>query len=247
MLKLLCLIFIRNMRFVVVLSFLFTCFLSKTFAQAIKGEVVDVNTGLPIENVSVQNIHDKNGMLSGADGHFFITGNREELIEFRKLGYKIVRIRVPGQIPPYFKIAMTKGDIELPEFELYGHGRSKDYKTDSAKYGEMYKHVLSFPKMSTVDMLRSPFSALSKSNRQKWAFQENYNKFQQEKYIDYAFTDQLITSITGLTGDSLIKYKIRYRPSYEQVRNMTEYNFLLYIRASADRFRKTFSYRRNSG
>ncbi len=235
------------MRFVVVLSFLFTCVLSKTFAQSIKGEVVDVNTGQPIENVSIQNIHDKNGMLSGADGHFFITGRQDDLIEFRKLGYKIVRIRVPGHIPPYFKIAMTKGDIELPEFELHSSGRAKDYKTDSARYGELYKHILEFPKMSTIDMMRSPFSALSKSNRQKWAFQENYNKFQQEKFIDYAFTDQLITSVTGLKGDSLIKYKIRYRPTYEQLRNTSEYELLLYIRASAERFRKTFSYRRNSG
>ena len=101
--------------------------------------------------------------------------------------------------------------------------------------------------MSTFESLRSPFSALSKSNRQKWAFQENYAYFQQEKYIDYTFNDALITQVTGLAGDSLLRYKQRYRPGYEQLRSMNEYNFYMYIKETVARYRRSFSRGRNSG
>jgi hypothetical protein len=234
------------MRFVV-FCLLLLSISNTTLAQLLKGQVIDANTGQPVESVSITNTYTRSGLVTSPDGTFSIAGSRDELIEFKKLGYKIVRIRVPGIIPPYFKIAMTKGEIELPEFELYTHGKAKDYRTDSIKYAQLYKGILAFPKMSAIDMMRSPFSAMSKSNRQKWAFQENYQKFQQEKYIDYAFNDKIITKITGLTGDTLANYKIRYRPTYEQIRNMSEYNFFLYIRQSAELYKRRFSRSRNAG
>lgn len=236
----------HKMRFVV-LSLLFLSISSAVLAQALNGQVVDANTGQAIGSVSITNTYTRSAIVTSSDGTFSITGSRDELIEFRKLGYKIVRIRVPGVIPPYFKIAMTQGEIELPEFELYTRGKSKDYKSDSIKYAQLYKGILDFPKMSGIDMMRSPFSALSKSNRQKWAFQENYKKFQEMKYVDYAFNDKIITQITGLTGDTLANYKIRFRPSYEQLRSMTEYNFYLYIRQSAEQYMRRFSRPRNPG
>lgn len=216
-------------------------------AQAITGEVVDATGGKPIEHVSIRNVYSQSGIVTPADGKFFITGAEDELLEFKKLGYKTVRLRVPRLVPPYFKIIMERAPIELPEFELTRHGRSPDYKTDSVKYAELYGHVLDDPKMSTFESLRSPFSALSKSNRQKWAFQENYAYFQQEKYIDYTFNDALITQVTGLAGDSLLRYKQRYRPGYEQLRSMNEYNFYMYIKETVARYRRSFSRGRNSG
>lgn len=243
---LLCCTLAIKMRFVV-LSLLFLSIGNTALAQVLNGMVVDVNSGEPIESVSITNTYTRSALVTSGEGTFSIPGSRDELIEFRKLGYKIVRIRVPGIIPPYFKIAMTKGEIELPEFELYTHGKSKDYKTDSIKYAQLYKGILNFPKMSGVDMMRSPFSALSKSNRRKWAFQENYNKFQEMKYVDYAFNDKIITQITGLTGDTLVNYKLRYRPSYEQIRSLSEYNFYLYIKQSAEQYLRRYSRSRNAG
>ncbi len=236
----------HTMRFVV-LSLLLLSIGNVALAQVMNGQVVDVNTGDPIESVSITNTYTRSALVTSTDGNFSITGSRDQLIEFRKLGYKIVRIRVPGIVAPYFKIAMTKGEIELPEFELYTHGKAKDYKTDSIKYAQLYKGILDFPKMSGVDMMRSPFSALSKSNRRKWAFQENYQKFQEMKYVDYAFNDKIISQITGFTGDTLANYKIRFRPSYEQIRSMSEYNFYLYIRQSAEQYLRRFSRTRNAG
>ncbi|MBL7719695.1 MAG: carboxypeptidase-like regulatory domain-containing protein [Flavipsychrobacter sp.] len=226
---------------------LFVLFGLAAHAQVIQGEVIDAQTGAPVDGVNIINIHTQKGISTDVDGTFVLFGSYDELIEFRKIGYRVVRIRVPRLVPSHFKIALQQGDIELPEFVLNSHARAKDYKTDSARYGEYYRKVLEFPKMSTIDMMRSPFSAMSKSNRQKWAFQENYIKFQEDKYVDYAFNDKVITALTGFTGDTLQKFKIRYRPSYEFIRGVSEYNFYRYITESAERFKRTFVRPRNAG
>ena len=204
--------------------------------QAIQGEVLDVNDGKPVANVSVINVYTGIGMATGGDGKFYITAGKNELVEFRKLGYKITRVRIPaGSVPPYFKIIIQKGPIELPEVNIAG--QAKDYKTDSLKYHELYKHELDFPTMSTLDMIQHPFTALSKRNREVWAFQKEYDHFQKEKYIDYTFSPELVSKITGLPADSVQRYLRFYRPSYEQLRSMNEYTFYNYIKQTVARYR----------
>jgi len=209
---------------------------SGAMGQTIRGEVLDVNDGRPVGNVSVYNIYNSTGISTGDDGKFTIAAGKHELLEFRKLGYKTTRVRIPGgELPQYFKIIIQKGPIELPEVNIAG--KSKDYRTDSLKFREIYKHELDFPTMSTLDMIEHPFSALSKRSRQVWAFQKEYDHFQKEKYIDYTFNDKLVTRITGLQGDSLQRYMQRYRPSYEQLRSMNEYTFYNYIKQTVERYR----------
>lgn len=229
-------------------AFIF-CLLSfpalSAIAQSIRGEVVDGNDGKPMANVAVINVYNNSGYTTTDDGRFLITANKGELIEFRKLGYKIARVRIPaGTVPEYFKIILQKGPIELPEVNIAG--RAKDYKSDSLRFHEIYKHELEFPTMSTLDMIQHPFTALSKTNRQIWHFQKEYDRFQKEKYIDYTFNEKLVTNLTGLAGDSLERYMRYYRPAYEQLRNMSEYSFYSYIKQTVYRYRLANSPLRNT-
>jgi hypothetical protein len=147
-----------------------------------------------------------------------------------------VRIRIPqGSVPPYFKIAMKAGPIELPQYDLAGQVR--DYKKDSLRYYELYKNALEFPELTGLDIIQHPFSALSKRNRQIWAFQKEYAYFEQQKYIDYTFNEKLIAKLTGLKGDSVDRYLRLYRPTYEQLRSLNEYALYSYIKTSVDIFR----------
>src|ERR1043165_8338358 len=116
------------MRFVVL--FILVLAAHHVSGQSIRGEVTDGETKLPVSNVTVENIHKKTGTITDHGGAFIVAAEGGELLEFRKIGYKTVRVRIPGSIPPYFKIVMNKGAIELPEFELNSYARAKDYKTD---------------------------------------------------------------------------------------------------------------------
>ena len=211
-------------------------------AVSISGEIIDTHTGASLANVNILNIHTKVSAISNERGAFTMTVERGQLLEFRKIGFKTVRVRIPeGNIPLYFRILMQQGPIELPEFDLQARG--KDWKKDSARYYELYKNAIEFPRLEGLDVIRHPFSALSKRNRQIWAFQKEFNFWEQQKFIDYTFNEKLVTSLTGLAGDSLQRYMRQYRPSYQQLRTMNEYTFYSYVKESVEVYRHGRSYR----
>lgn len=218
------------------LSFLFSIFVTVSFATTITGEIIDAHTKAAIGQVSIVNIHTEVSTISDDLGKFTIVASHGQLLEFRKLGYKTLRIRIPeGTIPPYFRLVMQQGPIELPEFDVAG--RARDWKKDSIRYYELYKGAIEFEKLDGLDIIRHPFSALSKRNRQIWAFQKEYNYWEQQKFIDYTFNEKLVSTLTGLSGDSLQVFMKRFRPSYDFLRAINEYSFYTYVKESAEYFR----------
>ena len=61
---------------------------------------------------------------------------------------------------------------------------------------------------------------------------------EEEKYINYRFNSTLLKRVTGLTGTTLEKYKIRYRPSYEFLITATELEFYEYILNTSYKFKQ---------
>ncbi len=205
-------------------------------AQIIHGEALDMDTKAPIEGVEIENIYNNVRISTIADGSFVISAASGQLLEFSKPGYKLTRVRIPhGFVPSYFRIILERG--LTPRSDIYEKSNRYDNKKDSIRYREMFQQQLDFPRMSTFEKIKSPFSALSAKNRMTWQFQEDYSNFEKEKYVDFTFNKDLVGKITGLSGDSLSKYMVRYRPSYEQLRSMNDYTFFTYIKTSVHRFR----------
>lgn len=209
-------------------------FSANTIAATLVGDVSELNTKEELSDVAIQNVRTGELFLTTSDGKFTISGDGDDLIEFSKLGYKTVRIRIPkGLIPPYYKIIMQEVYIPLQE----DNNGAKDWASDSIKYYNLYKEAIEYEKLTGLDIIRHPFSAMSKRSRKIWAFQKEYTYFQKEKYIDYTFNENLIKTITGLDGDSLQYFMRRFRPTYEQLHSMSDYNFYYYIKKNAEFFR----------
>lgn len=210
-------------------------FIPVSFAKIIHGDVSDRFSYEMLGDVAIVNIHTNENASTDSHGQFMIEVENGQLLELRKPGYKVLRVRIPeGNIPPYFKLMMVQGMVDVPEGTPYYF---RDYRKDSIRYHDLYKTYLEFPQLTGLDVIRHPFSAMSKRNRQIWAFQKEYNLFEQEKYIDYTFTPKLVTALTGLTGDSVQTYLRIYRPSYEQLRSMSEYTFYSYVKNSVEAYR----------
>jgi len=213
--------------------------------QTIHGEVLDMEDKHPLADVNIQNIYTSFVINSDSSGAFLIAANGGQLIEFKKQGYKTTRLRVPmGYMPSYFRIIMKRGISELHN-EPLAKGNRYDNKKDSIMMHDLYQHELDFPKMSGIDMIASPFSALDAHNRQIWRFQDDYNYFEKEKYVDRTFNEELVTKFTGLKGDSLHYFMRRYRPDYEQLKAMNDYAFFTFIKNSAYNYRNS-GHRANS-
>ncbi|GAA4469751.1 hypothetical protein GCM10023093_29730 [Nemorincola caseinilytica] len=205
-------------------------------AQLIHGEVLEMESKKPLPGVSINNIHNDIHTSAGIDGTFVIAGASGELLEFRIPGYKVTRVRIPhGYVPTFFRIIMERPATPvMDDHMLAGTG---DYRRDSIRSRELYGHVLAFPRMSAIEKIKSPFSALSARNKAMWEFQDMYAEKEREKYVDHRFSPEMVSRVTGLKNDSLAKFMIRFRPTYEQVSSMNEYTFFTYIKNSAYRFR----------
>lgn len=207
-------------------------------AQPMQGHVMDVGSNEPVQGVAVFNIHSGERMQSDREGAFSVDVEEGQLVEFRKDGYKVWRVRIPpGKRPAYFKVMMQKAGTDVVDY-VNARGAAPDYKTDSLRYHALYKETLEVPRLSGVEKIQHPFSAMSKKNRQIWAFQDEYRYFQEQKYIDYTFNSKLVSNITGFEGDSLQAYMDMFRPGYQQLRSMSEYTYYNYIKRTAELYRR---------
>ena len=206
-------------------------------AQTIRGDVLDMDNKHPIDDVKIENIYTSLDVSSDKDGSFLIAASSGQLLEFKKEGYKTTRVRIPqGYVPSYFRIIMKQGFSSIKD-EIVARNNRYDYRSDSIRYHDLYKTELDFPKLSGIDMIASPFSALSKQNREIWQFQEDYETFEKEKFVDKTFNEALVTKFTGLTGDSLRYFMRRYRPTYDQLRSMNDYTFYNFVKNEARHYR----------
>ena len=196
----------------------------------IKGEVKDLATDDFLSNVNVKNIYTQKGMTIQQDGQFKLEVRKGELIEFSKVGYQTIRIRILSEKEPlFYKMVMNKAPVMLREVDI--RGKPLDFKKDSIRYREVYDIVLRKERKDEVDMRSMPLAMLSKKNRQEWAFQEMYEKWEREKYIDVAFNERLVSKITYLKDDELKVFMKWNRPSYDFLRNATDYEYLDFIKS----------------
>lgn len=195
----------------------------------IKGELRDFGNNKPVENANVRNVFTLKGMTTKDDGAFQIEVKKGELIEISKLGYQTLRIRIQSEKEPlFYKLELKKAPIELREVDI--KGRTLDFTKDSIRYREVYDIVMRKEHREDVDMRSMPLAMLSKKNRQEWAFQQMYEEWEREKYIDFTFNDRLVNKITYLEGDELKEFMKAFRPSYEFLRSASQYEYLEYIK-----------------
>jgi hypothetical protein len=125
---------------------------------------------------------------------------------------------------------------------------SKSHKEDSSENRLAYANVYDFRKPGItssynpgspagfdLDELVNIFRF--KHNKQMLTFQRRLIEQEQDSYISYRFNSTLIKRITGLTGDDLARYKIKYRPSYAFAASSNELQFYEYLLNTSYLFR----------
>ncbi len=77
-----------------------------------------------------------------------------------------------------------------------------------------------------------------RKNKENLAFQKRLVEQEEDRYVDYRFSSKVINRITGLSGDTLTKYKKLYRPSYFFVISSTLPEFYQYILNTSYAFKR---------
>lgn len=196
---------------------------------AIKGEIRDMANDSLMDNVNVRNIYTQAGLATKSDGLFSLFIKKGELVEFSKVGYQTVRVRIQNEKEPsFYKVVMQRLPIMLRDVDI--KGKPLDFHRDSIRYRQTYDIVLRKESKEEMDMRSMPLAMLSKKNRQEWDFQVMYKEWEREKFIDFTFNERLVKKITYLSGEDLKRFMVRYRPTYEFLREASDYEYLDYIK-----------------
>ncbi len=126
---------------------------------------------------------------------------------------------------------------------------TKSYRQDSAENRLAYSKIFDYekPTLRTTTTPGTPpgldinelFNMFRfRKNKQELAFQKRLMQEEEDKYVNYKFNSTLLKRVTGLTGASLEKYKLLYKPTYEFVTTATELEFYEYILKTAGKFKR---------
>ena len=77
-----------------------------------------------------------------------------------------------------------------------------------------------------------------RKNKQSMAFKKMLVQQEEERYVDYRFSSNTVSRVTGLKGEALEKYRKLYRPSYFFAVNSTLAQFYEYILNTSYHFKR---------
>lgn len=235
---------------------------NQLLAQNLKGFVKDAASRLPIPNAQV--ITATTTTLTNDIGKFNLTSVRiGEKIAIRILGYETLEVTISNQLLiDSARIYLRQSVFTLNEVAIR---TNRNYKNDSLRLRKEYAEVFAYKPPDFTAMFikvdpsyRSPFaninpnstasilkfnvlsalSLLGKKNKSTAKFKSILTKDEEANYVDHLFTKEKIEELTQLKGDDLVTFMNKYRPSILELRKMTAYELVQYIKKSYIEFIK---------
>jgi CarboxypepD_reg-like domain len=219
----------------------------KASAQyTVHGTVLDSSRTYPLPSVSVEATNGA-GTSTDANGNYQLNVGPKDSIWFSYLGkptrkFPVEKITNLNQ----FDIALQRSIPVLPELKI----RPRNYRQDSLQNREDYAKIFNFHKPNVesltsigpngagidIDELIRVFQF--KKNKSTLRFQQRLLQQEQDKFIDHRFNKLLVRRLTGLDGEALDRFMQLFRPSFEFAAYSSEYQFQLYIKESAIKFKQ---------
>jgi len=242
------------------LSILLLLFMSTSvFAQQLSGVVLDKLSHKPVEYAT---IHTGQYVTStGIDGKFSLYNIRFD---------DTLRVTCVGYVPYTYTVYNIHTDtiyVEPILIQLQDvHVRSRNYKADSLSTRQEFAKSFNYQKPAVKDFLKTNLptyipdhgpainsdndfgglnllavaSLFSRNKTSAAKLQKQLQEDEQANYVDYRFSKSKVEVITHMQGDSLQDFIDNYRPTITRLKQMTDYELLIYIKESYAEFIKTY-------
>lgn len=210
--------------------------------QETDGLVYDESTKQRIAKVYIYNTNSDTGTFSNLKGEFHLKVSDGDILIAAAEGYfpDTLTFRNESAILIYLKRSSTLlREVTIiarrsPE-ELLKE-RKEDYNTAYSKGdpGSLFSVGSTGAGLS----IGALYSLLSKEGKNARYLQEIIERNYQNDIIDYRFTPELVTALTGLRDKDLDDFMMQYRPSYYFILASNDYSLALYIRSSYQDYRR---------
>ncbi|MDP9077307.1 MAG: hypothetical protein M3O71_07795 [Bacteroidota bacterium] len=179
--------------------------------------------------VNIKDISIHTQAISNDIGEFTITAKTGDTLIARKEGFLEDTTLVKDAT--YFVINLKKNPVMLKEVIVNAGALSPAKKLEDNKkdYHEIYR-VGDKSNIIGPDNIDKIWSALSREGNNARRLQRTFNTDYQNSVIDRRFTKKLVKNITGYKNKRLDDFMVRYRPSFEMVKDANDYELTEYIK-----------------
>ena len=220
-----------------VLLLLLFCINATAQKRLIKGYVHDSITGVPIVNAIISNEMSKKMVTPDQNGFFSITASRGDQIIINAFNYNFDTLRATSRVADTVRIQLLRTSETLQGVTVTTTQGYNRYQIDSLHRREAFVSDMGgigkMPAVSKADNMGAgvginldAFARKRTKDRDK-AY-STFNYLEKQAYIDYRFSPQNISQITGLKGDSLVSFMRQYTPSYDWLRQHPANEDVLY-------------------
>ena len=239
------------MRHLLTFIMLSLCFTAK--AQTISGIVTDKTTGMRLTGAWVTSTN--GSAISNLQGEYSISVKKlADSIKVKMPGYKLCVRAINPAAEVYLKIELEPRVIELTEVSITGKRNrikdslntrrlfAKDFNSAPPKFSDIFEIAPGTGPLDVAGITIHPsqlVALLTYKHSRAYKFKKVLIRDEQLKYVESRFTTELVSKLTNLKSDSLEDFIDQYRPPIAQVKKMTDYDMVEYIKGSALKFRES--------
>lgn len=172
--------------------------------------------------------------MTDVDGKYSIRADKGDEIEFSYVGYYPLSLLMPEATTTFRRISMKRKMFSMEEVEI--RPDYTPYQLDSMRRRKLYALDLNRERASSTVMgtIFSPASALAeqfnKKSKQRFRFQKNFVKWEEQKYIDTRYLPEEVAKLTNLSGDTLAAFINAYPMPTDYARTATDMEIKMWIR-----------------
>jgi hypothetical protein len=190
--------------------------------KTITGYVTDSATNAPMANVEVRNLSANKKILTDSKGKFSLQVNIDDALFFTKDNYHFKMLHYSLLMEQTLYVRMSVLSHELPGVTV--QASYSKYQSDSIKRLDDFNKDLVSPQYKTIQNNPSGAGAVinldhfSKREKSKRQAEKLFEQQEKEAYVHYRFSPELVSTYTGLQGDSLSHFIDLYWPDYKWLR-----------------------------
>lgn len=233
----------RPLRYIILLLPLQLALLQGHAQRTIQGTIFREDT-IPAAGVTVLNKRTQNATASNEQGYYQLSAHKGDTLLLKALGF-VPLLYVVSKDRMTVTHQLQSLPLELKTVNIIQY----NYLRDSLRLREEFRREFDFrrPRWNEVIVSAGPLIAVNinqlykavsfRKNRKKEKFRRILLEKEKENLVEQKFNPSLVQRLTGLDGDSLAQFMLRYQPSYEFVKGISEYDLYVYIRQQYEKYR----------
>ncbi len=209
--------------------------------KRVEGIVFDKNTKQRLGNVKLANLRTGNVIYNNIKGEFDLQARIGDRIVAMSKGYFPDTLAVDDKGLLLFHL--LRESIYIDEVQVLARKSPEEIlKKAREDYNKAYRlagygHVFSVGPNGAGLSINSIYSLFSKEAKRARRLTKTIENDYKENVIDYKFTKELISKVTGLSFDESEKFRRIFRPSYFFILAASDYELTNYIKDCYSRYR----------